>query len=71
MPTPSHASLLRLPPGERLALAEQLWLSVADERRMPVPQQHKQVLRKRVADYREGRSKPITHEEMLRRLKAS
>ena len=65
------SKLMRLPARERLALAERLWLSVADEERMPIPEEHKQVLRKRMADFRSGRSKAIPHGELLRRLQSS
>jgi len=62
---------MRLPVRERLALAERLWLSVADEQRMPVPDEHKHILRKRMTDYRAGRTKAIPHDELMRRLRAS
>lgn len=70
MASVSVASLLRLPRKKRLEIAESLWLSVADEK-MPVPASHKRVLDARLADYRSGRSKPIPHGEMMRRLRAS
>jgi putative addiction module component (TIGR02574 family) len=54
-----------------MALAERLWLSVADEERMPIPDEHKRVLRERMADYLAGRSKTISHGELLRRLRSS
>ena len=71
MPPQTITKLMRLPARERLAIAERLWLSVADEERMPVPVEHKQLLRKRMADYRAGRTKAISHEELMRRLSAS
>lgn len=61
---------MRLPARERLAIAERLWLSVADEERMPVPEDHKRVLRKRMADYRAGRSKAISHQDLMKRLRS-
>jgi putative addiction module component (TIGR02574 family) len=71
MPPQTISTLMRLPARERLALAERLWLSVADEQRMSVPDEHKRILRKRMADYRAGRTKAITHDELMRRLRAS
>jgi len=65
------SKLMRLPVRERLAIAERLWLSVADEEKMPVPEDHKRVLRKRLRDYRAGRSKAVSHQEMMRRLRSS
>jgi putative addiction module component (TIGR02574 family) len=71
MPSESVSSLLRLPKRKRLEIAESLWLSVADEERMPVPAAHKKILDARLADYRSGKSKPMTHAELMRRLRAS
>ena len=71
MPAQSVTSLLRLPKRKRLELAESLWLSVADEEKMPVPEKHRKVLDERLASYRAGKSKPISHEELMRRLRAS
>jgi putative addiction module component (TIGR02574 family) len=65
------SALLRLPKKRRLEIAEQLWLSVADEEAMPVPASHRAVLDKRLASYRAGKSKVITHAELMRRLRAS
>jgi putative addiction module component (TIGR02574 family) len=65
------SDLMRLPARRRLAIAERLWLSVADEQKMPVPEDHKRILRKRLADYRAGRSKVISHRDMMRRLGSS
>ena len=69
MPSPLPA-LLRLPKKRRMEIAEQLWLSVADEEKMPVPAEHRAVLDKRLADYRSGKSKPISIEELMRRVRA-
>ncbi|MBE0557680.1 MAG: addiction module protein, partial [Proteobacteria bacterium] len=52
-------------------IAERLWISVADEEKMPLLEGHKRILRKRLADYRAGRSKVISHRDMMRRLGAS
>jgi len=65
------SSLLRLPKRERLEIAESLWLSVADEEKLPVPDSHKKVLDARLSDYRAGRSKPISHQELMSRLRTS
>lgn len=65
------SKLMRLPVRQRLAIAERLWLSVADEEKMAVPEDHKRILRKRLADYRAGRSKAISHQQMMRRLQSS
>jgi putative addiction module component (TIGR02574 family) len=69
MVTESVSSLLLLPKRKRLEIAERLWLSVADERKMPVPQRHRKVLDDRMAKYRSGKSKPISHEELMRRVR--
>jgi putative addiction module component (TIGR02574 family) len=71
MPSQSIPSLLRLPKRQRLEIAESLWLSVADEEKMPVPESHRRVLEERLANYRSGKSKPIAHDELMRRLRAS
>ncbi len=62
------SELLQLPKPQRLAVAERLWLSVADEASMPVPESHKRVLRKRLADYGAGKLKVVSHEELMRRV---
>jgi putative addiction module component (TIGR02574 family) len=54
-----------------LEIAESLWLSVADEQKMPVPEKHRKILDARLASYRSGKSKPVTHDELMRRLRAS
>jgi putative addiction module component (TIGR02574 family) len=69
MPSQTVSSLLRLPRRKRLEIAERLWLSVADEKEMPVPESHKKILDARLAAYRSGKSKPIPHEELMRRLR--
>jgi putative addiction module component (TIGR02574 family) len=71
MPAQPVSSLLRLPKRQRLEIAESLWLSVADEEKMMVPSTHKKVLDARLADYRAGKSKPIPHEELMRRLSSA
>jgi putative addiction module component (TIGR02574 family) len=68
MPSQTVSSLLRLPRRKRLEIAERLWLSVADEKDMPVPESHKKIIDARLDAYRSGKSKPISHEELMRRL---
>ena len=63
------SALLRLPKRRRLEIAESLWLSVADEQKMPVPKTHKRILDERLTRYRAGKSKPISHDELMRRLR--
>ena len=70
MPSESVSSLLRLPKRKRLEIAERLWLSVADEGAMPVPASHRKVLDERWSAYRAGKSKPISHVELMRRLRS-
>lgn len=64
----SVKTLLQLPKRKRLEIAESLWLSVADEKKMPVPAPHKRIIDARLAAYRSGKSKPISHDELMRRL---
>ena len=69
MPSQSVSSLFRLPRRKRLEIAESLWLSVADEEKLPVPESHKKILDARLADYRAGKTKPVSHDELMRRLR--
>jgi len=71
MATQVISSLLALPKRKRLEIAERLWLSVADELDMPVPQSHQKLLNARMAGFRAGKSKPISHDELMRRLRFS
>ena len=71
MPQESVSALLRLPKRKRLEIAESLWLSVADEEKMPVPDRHKVILDARLSAYRTGKSKPIPHDELMRRLRSA
>lgn len=68
--TTKLAPLLRLPKNERMEVAERLWLSVADENRLAVPAEHKVTIDRRLEDYKRGKSVPIPHAEMMRRLRA-
>jgi putative addiction module component (TIGR02574 family) len=69
MSPPEVASLLRLPKRQRLAIAESLWLSVTDEQKLPIPATLKRILDQRLADYQSGKSRPISHAELMRRLR--
>ncbi len=69
MPTATLTKLLDLPPRQRLEIAERLWLSVADEDNLPVPESHRRILRQRMADYKSGKTKVISQQELMRRLR--
>ena len=71
MATQSVSSLLRLPRQKRMEIAEALWLSVADEQKMPIPEKHRQVVEERLVNYRTRKSRPISHDELMRRVRAS
>ena len=71
MPPAALLSLLKLPARQRMEIAERLWVSVADEEQMPVPAEHKRIVRKRLADYRAGKVKAISHAELLQRVRSS
>jgi len=71
MPESVLPRLLQLPNKKRLEIAERLWLSVADETVMPVPADHRRILKKRLADYRSGKIATISHEELMRRMSGS
>jgi putative addiction module component (TIGR02574 family) len=71
MPPAALNRLLQLPRRQRLEIAERLWNSVAGEDRALVPEAHKRVLRQRLADYKAGKLKTISHAELLRRVRAS
>lgn len=65
------ADLLQLPKKTRLEIAEKLWLSVADEAKMPVPEAHQKILRRRLGNYRAGREKAISHDALMRRVRST
>ena len=71
MQPPAYSELLLLPKKKRLEIAERLWLSVADETSLPVSTEHQKVLRTRLADYRAGRAKAISHQELMRRVRSA
>jgi len=62
-------TLLKLPQKTRLQIAEKLWLSAIDDASLPVSDEHKNVIRERMAEYHTGKSKPIEHAEVMRRLR--
>lgn len=69
MSTVVLADLLQLPRRKRLEIAERLWLSVADEAKMPLPKEHKRILNRRLADYRSGKSTPIAHAVLMQQVR--
>ena len=71
MATTTISGLLQLPRRKRLEIAERLWLSVAEEANQPVSEAHERILNQRLADYKSGKSKPISHAELMRRVRAS
>lgn len=46
-----------------------LWLSVADEKSLPVSTDHKRIIDERLKRYRSGQSEPVPHSEMMKRLR--
>lgn len=70
MPAQALSELMRLPARKRLEIAESLWPSVADEQSMVVPEDHRRMIRTRLSSYRAGRSKVVTHLELMRRLQS-
>ena len=71
MSTETMTALMRLPSRQRLAIAEQLWLSVADEKTMPVPDEHRRIVKDRLDRYRAGKAKVLTHAELIQRVQAA
>ena len=69
VPTPSIDPLLKLPKKRRMAIAERLWLSVAAGQIAPVPSAHRKTGSARLAAYQSGQSKPVSHDEMMRKLR--
>jgi putative addiction module component (TIGR02574 family) len=63
-----YPDLQKLPRKRKFELAEELWLSGVSDRQ-PVSAQHKQTIDSRWADYKAGKIKRITREELNRRLK--
>lgn len=71
MPRALLPALLQLPKRQRLEIAERLWLSIAADSSRSVPASHQRILTQRLADYRSGKSKPISHAELMRRVRAT
>jgi putative addiction module component (TIGR02574 family) len=59
--------LQKLTDRQKERLAEELWLSAMNDKK-PVPSAHKKELDCRWADYKSGKIKTITLDEMMRRL---
>jgi len=70
MSTAAIDQLLRLPRKRKMEIAERLWLSAADEKTAPVPVEHKKIVTERLGAYRAGKSKPLPHAELMRKLRA-
>ena len=63
-------SLLCLPKRRKMEIAERLRLSATDEGTARVPSDHKKIVSTRLADYRSGKSVPVSHAELMRKLRA-
>lgn len=59
--------LARLPKGQRMKLADELWQSSVDDS-TKVPVWHQDTLDQRWSDYRSGKVKRISLKELERRL---
>ena len=59
----STNDIYQLAPEERLLLIDQLWESL-DSKEIESPNWHKEVLDKRAENYKEGKSKLISLEEL-------
>lgn len=60
--------LKRLPPRQRLSLAEALWDSAVSEA-LPVPASHKRLIRSRRAAYERGELATLTMDELRKSLR--
>lgn len=60
-------TLAQFPELQKLALADELWIDATSDK-TPVPAQHKKILADRWRDYKSGKAKTITLDEMERRL---
>lgn len=70
MSTAAINQLLLLPKKRKMEIAEQLWLSAADERTAPVSAAHKKIVGERLKNYRSGKAKAVSHAELMRKLRA-
>jgi putative addiction module component (TIGR02574 family) len=60
--------VLNLPPGDRLDLMDQIWESLAlNPGLVPVPEEHRQVLEKRLESYRATPEKVVAWESVRAR----
>jgi len=60
------AEILKLPPGERLRLAEIIWASLAaDPSAVPLSDAHRQVLSERLADHEKNPDDVISRDQVL------
>jgi putative addiction module component (TIGR02574 family) len=60
--------LKRLPPRQRLSLAEALWDSAVSDA-LPVPATHKRLIRSRRAAYERGELATLTMDELRKSLR--
>ncbi len=70
MATTDLSLLLKLPSKKRMELAEQLWLSVAEDASLPVTPEHARTIRSRLANYRAGNAKVVSHDELMKRVRS-
>jgi putative addiction module component (TIGR02574 family) len=61
-------TLKELPARQKLQLAEELWFDGVNDRTLPVPDWHKELLSQRIAAYKAGKLKTISVVELKRRL---
>jgi len=59
--------LKRLPPRERLKIAEELWDSAASDA-LPVPKSHKKLIRSRRSAYERGETATLTMPELAKSI---
>jgi putative addiction module component (TIGR02574 family) len=60
--------LKRLPPRQRLKIAEELWDSAASNA-LPVPESHKKLIRSRRAAYERGETATLTMPELAKSIR--
>jgi len=66
-----HKTAQRKREAAKRARARKAAKFVANEKKLPVPAAHKRVIEARLKEHRSGKTKPISHEELMRRLRAS
>jgi len=67
MSSTDYPDLERLPKGQRIKLADELWQSSVDDS-TKVPVWHQETLDQRWSEYRSGKVKHISLKELERRL---